>query len=259
MTLHFINYESALRSIEESTKQLCNHFTVLHYITNGYLNLYFKYSGELYKKSYNSIVSEKFDENDFTIMNTEKVNNLFLQIKMSSLIDEQLYQIFNNEQKIKVGNVHKLDGAETYHLLQDDNHVNVNFYDEELFNSYIDMLLECHELSEKLIALDSNGKELSQFNRYEYLGLNELYFSSEEIEELINLIQHDRRTNLYSNRERDLSNRLLIKYFADQIVKTKPTLSKMKQAEVIKLAMDGINRPMAVRTIRDHLKEKMPN
>jgi len=259
MTQHFLNYESALYAIEEHTKQTCNSFTVLHYITNGYLNLYFHYTGELYRKLYKSIVSEEFEENDFTITSTDKVINSFLRIKLSSLDNKKLYQVFNENEKLKVGNVHTLRSTETYHLLQDNYHINVDFYDEDLFNTYIDMLLENEELPDNLLMMDSKGRELTQFNRYEFLDLNDLYFSSEEIEELVIGIKQDHRSNLYTNRDRDLANQVLIQFFAQQLLKRKPELSKMKQAKIIESVMKDIKRPMSVRTIRDQLKEKMVN
>lgn len=259
MTLHFLNYQSALHSIEEHTKQTCNNFTILHYLTNNYLNLYFQYTGELYQKSYKSIVFERFDENDFTIISTEKVINSFLRIKLSSLDDKKLYQVFNENKKLKVGNVHKLRGTETYHLLLDNYHTYDDFYDEDLFNTYIDMLLENEELPEKLMMMDSKGKELTEFNRYEFLDLDDLYFSSEEIEELTIGIRQDHRSNIYKNRDQDLANQVLIQFFAQQLLKRKPELSKMKQAKIIESVMKDIKRPMSARTIRDQLKEKVTN
>ena len=259
MTLHFLNYESALHSIEEHTKQTCNNFTIMHYLTNSYLNLYFQYSGELYKKCYKSIVSEKFNENDFKITNTEKVSNSFLRIKLGSLDNKNLYDVFNGNKKLKVGNVHKPRGSETYHLLRDGNHINANFYDEDLFNTYIDMLLENEDLAYNLMMKDSEGKELYQFNRYELLNLDDLYFSSEEIEELVIGTKQDHRSNLYTNRNRDLGNQVLIQFFAQQLLQKNPKLSKMRQAEIIESIMRDIKRPLSVRTIRDQLKEKMVN
>ena len=256
MTLHFINFESALHSIEEITKQSCNHFSVLHQLTNGYLNLYFKYSGELYQKSYNNIISGKYDENDFTVLNTEYIDDTFLKIKLANTNHDDLYQVFTKGKKLKVGNVYKLRGTNTFHLLQDGFHVNAEFYDEDMYNLYIDMLIENNEQFKSLLMMDSNKKELIELNRYEYLSLNDLYFSSEEIEELIYPFKYDHISNLYTNRERDLANKLLVQFFSERLLKLKPDLSKLKQSKIIASAMEAIKRPLAERTIQDQLKEK---
>lgn len=256
MTVYYLNFESALHAIEMSTKQTCNHFTVLHYLTNGYLNLYFKYTGELYEKCYKSIVSEKYDENDFLIVSTEKVTETFLKIKLPSLNDKQLYHFLLKETKLKVSNVHKASQSTTYHLLQDDHHQNFDFYDEDLFNAYIDLLSENGDIANNLLMKDSKGKELTHLNRYEFLTLNEVYFSSEEIEELIVGIKQDQRSNLIIEREKNLANKILVQFFSNQLLKIKPELSKIRQSKIITQAMRAINRPLSERTILDQLKEK---
>lgn len=257
MTLHFLNFKSALRSISESTKQASNVFTVLYLISNNSLNLYFKYTGALYRKSYNSIVSGKYDENDFTVFKTEYVEDIFLKIKMPTLSEDALYKLFCKGEQVKVGNVHRLYDYETYHLLQDKYHVELQLHDTNMKAAYWDMLTEIDENQINLILMDSNKRELIEFNRYENLNLDDLYFSSDEIEELTSPLKEDRVFNLYTDKERDLANKLLVQFFADHLLKIKPELrsSKTKQSKIITLAMADIGRPLSERTIRDQLKE----
>lgn len=257
MTLHFLNFTSALRSISESTKQASNYFTVLHLISNNYLNLYFRYTGALYRKSYNNIVSAKYDENDFTISKTEYVKDIFLKIKMPTINEDDLYELFCKGNHVKVGCVQKLDDYETYHLLQVKYHIELRLHDDNMKASYWDMLTEIDESQVNLILMNSNKRELIEFNQYENLYLDDLYFSSDEIESLISPLKQDRTSNLYTDKERDLANKLLVQFFADRLLKIKPELhsSKTKQSKIIALAMTDINRQLSERTIRDQLKE----
>jgi hypothetical protein len=257
MTLHFLNFTSALRSISESTKQASNYFTVLHLISNNYLNLYFRYTGALYRKSYNNIVSAKYDENDFTISKTEYVKDIFLKIKMPTINEDDLYELFCKGNHVKVGCVQKLDDYETYHLLQVKYHIELRLHDDNMKASYWDMLTEIDESQVNLILMNSNKRELIEFNQYENLYLDDLYFSSDEIENLISPLKQDRTSNLYTDKERDLANKLLVQFFADRLLKIKPELhsSKTKQSKIIALAMTDINRQLSERTIRDQLKE----
>lgn len=261
MTLHFLNFKSALRSISESTKQASNVFTVLHLISSDYLNLYCRYTGALYKKSYNSLISGKYDENDFTVFNTEYVKDVFLKIKMQALNQDTLYELFCKGGQVKVGDVHKLHDNETYHLLQDKYHIELSLHDDKMQEAYWDMLTEIDETQVNLFLRDSNKRELIEFNRYENLNLDDLYFSSDEIEELISPLKEDRTSNLYTDKERDIANKLLVQFFADRLLKIKPELhsSKTKQSKIITLAMADIGRPLSERTIRDQLKENLNN
>jgi hypothetical protein len=123
--------------------------------------------------------------------------------------------------------------------------------------SYWDMLTEIDESQVNLILMNSNKRELIEFNQYENLYLDDLYFSSDEIENLISPLKQDRTSNLYTDKERDLANKLLVQFFADRLLKIKPELhsSKTKQSKIIALAMTDINRQLSERTIRDQLKE----
>ena len=253
MARHFLNYTSALKSIGYQIQQVCNEFTLLHFITNGYLNIYFKYQGCIYKKIYNKQMFNKYNENDFTIFNTEYVDD-FLRVKIPTLTGNELYQVIKGETELKVGNVHKELDNETYHLLKEGNHIPVFPDDKDEAKAYINLLLENEDIEEYIIGKNSNKRELIEINRYEFLTADELYFCSEEIESLQSPLPDKRQSNLIDKKHRDKANQVLVQHFANLIHQSSPELSKNEQAKIIALAMSHIKQPLSERTIRDQLK-----
>lgn len=217
MTNYFLNLDSALESIQTHTMQKCNEFTLLHYITNGYLNLYFKYTGYLYEKSYNNFSVYDFNKEDFTILSTVSLQDTFLEINLEEIDYSQLYQVFHNQSNtLNVCEVFMAESENTYHLAKECVHTKHNpsatediislykFLDEELpFKSY--------ELS------NSKDIDLSQINTSVQLNFENIYFCSDEIEGLKSPSSNKRSANTYNRNNLSLENKLLIQYFNEKL------------------------------------------
>lgn len=258
MIKHFLNLDSAIESIQKQTMQKCNEFTLLHYITNGYLKLYFKYTGYLYEKSYNNFSVYDFDKEDFTILSTASLQDTFLEINLEGIDYSQLFKVFHNQtDTLNVHEVFMGESPNIYHLAKECVHSKhspsskadiislYKFLDEELpFRSY--------ELS------NSKDIDLSQINTSTQLNSENIYFCSDEIDGLKSPSSNKRSVNTYNRNNLSLENKLLIQYFyekLDEVNKDHRHLFLDDKATIIEKTMKAINRPIEWSTIRKYLKD----
>jgi hypothetical protein len=179
----FVNVDSAIEKIEDLTKQKCNFYTLLHYVSNGYMNVYFNYCGELYEKSYRAILERNYSEEDFTIVGTE----CFLgKLKLSHHEGVRaLNTILLNNENYLVGNVFKGDDERIFHPLKDGNHKpDVSKSHEEVI-ALLELLIEQGEIdSSELFLKHCSQVNLSQINKNVYLIDSSILFKLEEIESI---------------------------------------------------------------------------
>ena len=64
----FLNYEETIKYLKNVTRQNSNRFTLMHLLSNGYLNAYLNYDGELCSKMYDAVSN---GIGDFTTYSTE--------------------------------------------------------------------------------------------------------------------------------------------------------------------------------------------
>lgn len=179
----FVNVDSAIEKIEDLTKQKCNFYTLLHYVSNGYMNVYFNYCGELYEKSYRAILETNYSEEDFTIVGTE----CFLgKLKLGHHEGVRaLKTIFLQDDKYLVGNIFKENSTSTFRPLNDGYHKpDVSKSREEVI-ALLELLIEQGEIDSSEIFLKHCSQvNLSQINRNVYLIASDILFKLEEIESI---------------------------------------------------------------------------
>ena len=176
----FININQAIEMISNLTKQKCNIFTLIHYISNGYLNIYFDYSGELYRKNYNAILQKNFLETDFTIINTEDYCG---QLKLRECdLSEAIEIILLKNENYLVQSINKESGSGIYHALLDGKHQPPKAIDNEEFNALLDMLLETGELDPTDIVMKHCSQvDFNTIDRKVYLNKSNILINSNEI------------------------------------------------------------------------------
>lgn len=176
----FININQAIEVISNLTKQKCNIFTLIHYFSNGYLSIYFDYSGELYRKNYNAILQKNFVETDFTIIKTEDYCGK-LKLRGCDLSEAIEIILLKNENYL-VKSVNKESGSGIYHALLDDNHQPPKAIDNEEFNALLDMLLETGEFDPKDIVMKHCSQvDFNAIDRKVYLNKSNILINSNEI------------------------------------------------------------------------------
>lgn len=179
----FVNVDSAIEKIEDLTKQKCNFYTLLHYVSNGYMSVYFNYCGELYEKSYRAILEVNHSEEDFTIVRTES----FMGKLKLSLYDgvRALNTIFLQDEKYLVGNIYKENSTSIFRPLNDGYHKpDVSKRREEVI-ALLELLMEQGEIdSTELFNKHSSQVNINLLNRNVYLIASDILFKLEEIERI---------------------------------------------------------------------------
>ena len=140
----FVSVDSAIQTIEDLTRQKCNLYTLLHYVSNGYMNVYFNYRGELYEKSYQAILEVNYSEKDFTIIGTECFSGK-LKLGHQDAVRALNTILINNENYL-VGNVFKEGDKRIFHPLKNGNHKpDVSKSHEEVI-ALLELLIEQGEI-----------------------------------------------------------------------------------------------------------------
>lgn len=106
----FLDVNESIERLKEVTKQNCNEITLLHYIWNGYLDLFIRTN----KTQEIDIVSVGFYgflcDDEWFIYNLEKSCEDVFIVKISDLKASDLLNIFEDENlKIKISSVYKPD------------------------------------------------------------------------------------------------------------------------------------------------------
>lgn len=179
----FVNGDSAIEKIEDLTKQKCNFYTLLHYVSNGYMNVYFNYCGELYEKSYRAILEVNHSEEDFTIVRTES----FIGKLKLSLYDgvRALNTIFLKDEKYLVGNIYKENSTRIFRPLNDGYHKpNVSKSNEDVIALLV-LLIEQGEIDPtELVFKHCSEVNMSKINRNVYLIASDILFKLDEIDSI---------------------------------------------------------------------------
>lgn len=173
----FLNYEESIKYLKSITRQNINEFTLMHFLSNGYLNAYLAYDGELCSKMYD-VLSKDID--DFTIFSTEVYTGYLV------LNDEGhhsfLSQILIDDKTVNIANFFKISDFKIYSPLVAGTHINYKGISMEDLNAYIEMLEACGEPVQKNIT-GMKGKELNLKKIIRNLSINkkDLLFSIEEM------------------------------------------------------------------------------
>lgn len=179
----FVSVDSAIEKIEDLTKQKCNFYTLLHYVSNGYMNVYFNYRGELYEKSYQAILEVNYSEEDFTIIGTEYFSG---KLKLSNQdAVRALRTILLHNEKYLVGNVFKENGKSIFCPLKDGNHKPDLSKSHEEVIALLELLIEQGEIYySELFNKHCSQIGISQINRNVYLIASDILFKVDEIERI---------------------------------------------------------------------------
>lgn len=99
----FLSIFEAVKKLEVITKQRCNEITLLHYIWNGYLDLYIQTSEDqkidIVSIGYNGFI---YDD-DWFVYNLKKNYDGLLKVQLSELKASELLRVFESEDhKIKI-------------------------------------------------------------------------------------------------------------------------------------------------------------
>lgn len=108
-----INYSEAISTLSELTKQKCNHFTLLHYISNGYLDVFIKGNFDICWVTSNGYqVDEEYlcHKIDKGYMSYLKIDNEDIELNM---LNECL---LNDERSLEIISVNKI-GSDTKWIL----------------------------------------------------------------------------------------------------------------------------------------------
>lgn len=179
----FVNVDSAIEKIEDLTKQKCDSYTLLHYVSNGYIDVYFNYRGELYEKIYKAILEVNYSEEDFTIIGTEYFSGK-LKLGHQDAV-RALRTILLQDEKYLVGNVFKENGKSIFRPLKDGNHKpDLSKSSEELI-ALLELLIEQGEIdSSELFNKHCSQASISEINRNMYLTASDIFFKVDDIEKI---------------------------------------------------------------------------
>lgn len=179
----FVGVDSVIEKIEKLTKQKCNIYTLLHYVSNGYMSIYFNYQGELYEKSYKAILESNYNEEDFTIIGTEYYSGK-LKLGHQDAVSA-LRTIFLENKKYLVLNVFKENNKSVFRALKDGN------YKPDLSNSHeelialLELLIEQGEIdSNELFNKHCSQVAISKINRSVHIVASDILFKFKEIERI---------------------------------------------------------------------------
>lgn len=179
----FVSVDYAIEKIEKLTKQKCNFYTLLHYVSNGYMSVYFNYQGELYEKSYNAILETNYREDDFTIIETEYFSGK-LKLDQQDAVTA-LKTIFLNEKKYLVKNVFKVNAKSIFCPLINGKHKPPLSKCREEVIALLELLIEQGEIdSEDLFNKHCSEVDISQIHRNVYLVASDILFTLDEIESI---------------------------------------------------------------------------
>ena len=179
----FVNVDSAIEKIEDLTKQKCNFYTLLHYVSNGYMNVYFNYQGELYEKSYKAILESNYSEDDFTILGTEYFLGK-LKFGHQDAVEILKTVLLNNE-KYLVGNAFKENDKRIFHPLKDGKHKPDVSKSHEDVIALLELLIEQGEIDpSELVLKHCSEVNMSEINRNVYLIASDILFKLEELDSI---------------------------------------------------------------------------
>lgn len=255
---YFLNIDSALVALEEHTLIRSNYFTLLHYLTNGYLSLYFKYSGDIYEKEYSNFSQYDFDKNDFIVKSTNSLTDEYLKINLQAIKESELYAVFKHEENtITVREVFRDDLSTNHQLAKQGTHVTHD-------PSTTDDLLALYKFLEEeppfrsYILMYSKDIDLADIDHEVKLTKNQLFFCSDEIEGLKSPSANKRAMNIYNRNNLSLENKLLVQYFnkkLDEVNKEKRKLTQDDRATIIHHVMISIHRTIEWTVVREQLKD----
>ena len=179
----FVSVDSAIEKIENLTKQKCNCYTLLHYVSNGYMNVYFNYQGELYEKSYKAILEANYSEKDFTIIGTKYFSGK-LKLGHQDAI-KALRTILLDNEKYLVLNVLKENSKSIFRALKDGNHKPDLSKSREEVIALLELLIEQGEIdSNELFNKHCSEIAISKINRSVHLVASDILLNSNEIERI---------------------------------------------------------------------------
>lgn len=179
----FVSADLAIEKIEGLTKQKCNFYTLLHYVSNGYVDLYFNYQGELYEKSYKAILETNYSEEDFIIISTEYYSGKLKLGKQDAV--NALRTIMLDKKKYLVQNVFKENSKSIFRALKEGNHKPDLSKSREEVIALLELLIEQGEIdSTELFNKHCSQVDINQINRNVYLMASEILFKMGEIESI---------------------------------------------------------------------------
>ena len=173
----FLNYEETIKYLKNVTRQNSNGFTLMHFLSNGYLNAYLNYEGELCSKMYD-VLSNGID--DFTIYSTELYAGYLILNNKEHL--KVLNQVLIDDKAANIVNFYKPSDCKIYSPLVAGTHVNYGGLSMKDLEAYIDMIEACGETVQKdITGMRSEKLDLKTIIRNLRVNKKDLLFKIEEI------------------------------------------------------------------------------
>lgn len=148
----FLSIFEAVNRLEVITKQRCNEITLLHYIWNGYLDLYIQTSADqkidIVSIGYNGFI---YDD-DWFVYNLKENYDGLLKVQLSELKASELLRVFESEDhKIKIDLV-SIDQHPNnlYSFLTRKPNSSMSIRIKKLYENGFDELIEVCEINESL-------------------------------------------------------------------------------------------------------------
>lgn len=173
----YLNYEEAIKYLKKITLQNSNEFTLMHFISNGYLNAYLDYDGELCSKMYDALST---GADDFTIYSTELYTGYLILNSEEHL--SILNQILIDDKTVEIVNFAKISDSKIYSPLVDGTHINYGGLSMEDVEAYIDMIEACGETVQKdIIGMRSQELNIKEIFLKKLINKKDLLFKIQEM------------------------------------------------------------------------------
>lgn len=127
--MSYVDYTVAMDLISKKTKQQCNAFTILHYIRNQLLDLFFEADGEF--DACECLISDTEDDSSIIARRIFAEYKDYLRLNILEITDANLFEFLTGDGQLKATLFKKADLGLDYILLPEKLEVKRNLIDSE--------------------------------------------------------------------------------------------------------------------------------
>ncbi|EXB30456.1 MULTISPECIES: hypothetical protein [Acinetobacter] len=127
--MSYVDYAMAMDLISGKTKQQCNAFTILHYIKNQLLDLFFETDGEF--DACECLISDTEDDSSIIARRIFPEHQDYLRLNILEMTDANLFEFITSNGQLKVTLFKKADIGLDYILLPEKLEVKRNLINSE--------------------------------------------------------------------------------------------------------------------------------